>query len=110
MHKLELILVLLAVSATVQMLARRIHVPYPSLLVIGGLILAFIPGLPRIDSDPELLFLIFVPPLLYWTALTTSVRELKDVIGPVARLSTALVLLPAQRYQPTISSSSSTSE
>lgn len=93
MRELELVLVLLAVFATVQMLARRWSVPYPSLLVIGGLGLAFIPHLPRIDSDPELLFLIFVPPLLYWTALTTSIRELKDVIGPVARLSTALVLL-----------------
>ena len=93
MRELELIIALLAVFATVQMLARRWSVPYPSLLVIGGLVLALIPGLPRIDSDPELLFLIFVPPLLYWAALTTSVRELKDVIGPVARLATALVLL-----------------
>lgn len=93
MRELELIIALLAVFATVQMLARRWSVPYPSLLVIGGLALAFIPGLPRIDSDPELLFLIFIPPLLYWTAVTTSVRDLKDVIGPVARLATALVLL-----------------
>jgi CPA1 family monovalent cation:H+ antiporter len=93
MRELELILGLLAVSATVQMLARKLRVPYPSLLVVGGLALAFIPGLPRIDSDPEFLFLIFVPPLLYWTALTTSIRDLKDVIGPVARLSTVLVLL-----------------
>jgi len=92
-RELELIIALLAVFATVQMLARRWSVPYPSLLVIGGLGLAFIPGLPRIDSDPELLFLIFIPPLLYWTAVTTSVRDLKDVIGPVARLATALVLL-----------------
>jgi CPA1 family monovalent cation:H+ antiporter len=91
-HELELILALLAASAAVELLARRWKVPYPSLLVIGGLVLAFIPGLPRIDSDPELLFLIFIPPLLYWTALRTSVRELKDVIGPVARLATALVL------------------
>ena len=93
MRELELILALLAVFATVQLLAHRLGVPYPSLLVIGGLAIALIPGLPRIDSDPELLFLIFVPPLLYWTALTTSIRELKDVIGPVARLSTVLVLL-----------------
>ncbi len=92
-RELELLLALLAASATVQMLARRLGVPYPSLLVIGGLAIALIPGLPRIDSNPELLFLLFVPPLLYWTALTTSVRELRDVIGPVARLSTILVLL-----------------
>lgn len=93
LRELELILALLAVSATVQMLARRLNVPYPSLLVIGGLAVALIPGLARIDNNPELLFLIFVPPLLYCAALTTSIRELKDVIGPVARLSTALVLL-----------------
>ena len=93
MRELELILALLAVSAAVQMLARRISVPYPSLLIIGGLALALIPGLPRIDSNPELLFLIFVPPLLYWNALTTSIRDLRDVIGPVARLSTVLVLV-----------------
>jgi monovalent cation/hydrogen antiporter len=93
LRELELILALLAVSATVQMLARRLSVPYPSLLVVGGLAVAFIPGLPRIDSDPELLFLIFVPPLLYWAALTTSIRDLRDTIGPVARLSTVLVLL-----------------
>lgn len=75
------------------MLARRLTVPYPSLLVIGGLALAFIPGLPRIDRDPEVLFFVFVPPLLYWTAVTTSLRELRDLFGPVARLSTVLVLL-----------------
>ena len=93
MRELELVLALLAASATVQMLARRLGVPYPSLLVIGGLAIALIPGLPRIDSDPEFLFLLFIPPLLYWAALTTSIRELRDVIGPVARLSTVLVLL-----------------
>ena len=93
MRDLELILALLAVSAAVQMLARKWNVPYPSLLVIGGLALTLIPGLPRLDSNPELLFLIFVPPLLYWSSLNTSVRELRDSIGPVARLSTILVLV-----------------
>lgn len=93
MRDLELILALLAVSAGVQILARRWSVPYPSLLVIGGLALTVIPGLPRLDSNPELLFLIFVPPLLYWSSLNTSVRELRNVIGPVARLSTVLVLV-----------------
>ena len=93
MRDLELILALLAASAAVQMLARRWNVPYPSLLVLGGLALTLIPGLPRLDSNPELLFLIFIPPLLYWSSLNTSVRELRDVIGSVARLSTVLVLV-----------------
>lgn len=93
MHQIELVLVLLAVAGPLQILARRLTVPFPSLLVLGGLALAFVPGLPRIDRDPELVFFIFVPPLLYWTSLTTSYRELRDLVGPVARLSTALVLI-----------------
>lgn len=93
MHQIELVFVLLAVSGALQILARRLTVPYPSLLVIGGLALAFIPGLPRIDRDPEVLFFVFIPPLLYWTAVTTSLHELRDLFGPVARLSTGLVVL-----------------
>ena len=93
MRELELILALLAVSGAVQVLARRISVPYPSLLVVGGLALAFVPGLPSIVRDPELLFMIFVPPLLYWTAITTSYIDLRKVFGSVTRLATLLVLL-----------------
>lgn len=93
MYEIELVFVLLAVSGALQLLARRLTVPYPSLLVIGGLALAFIPGLPRIDRDPEVIFFVFIPPLLYWTAVTTSLRELRDLFGSVARLSTGLVLL-----------------
>ena len=45
-------------------LARRIAVPYPIVLVIGGLVLSFIPGLPNITLDPEFVFLVILPPLL----------------------------------------------
>ncbi len=93
MRELELLLLLLAVSAGIQILARRISVPYPSLLVIGGLLLALVPGLPRIARDPELIFLIFIPPLLYWSAATLSIRDLRDVMWPVVRLATFLVLI-----------------
>lgn len=93
MHEIELVLVLLAGAAALQIVARRLHVPAPSLLVIAGLALALIPGLPRLDQDPEVLFLVFIPPLLYHTAVNTSIRRLRDLFGPIARLATGLVLV-----------------
>jgi len=92
-HEIELVLALLAGAAALQMLARRIRVPPPSLLVIAGLALALVPGLPRLDQDPEVLFLVFVPPLLYFTAVNTSIRRLRDLFGSIARLATVLVLV-----------------
>jgi len=83
----------LSVSAALRLLARRIGVPHPVLLVLGGLALAFVPGLPRITIAPDTLFLIFVPPLLYWAALTTSLRDIRRQFSPIARLATVLVLL-----------------
>src|ERR1700724_4103179 len=67
-----LLLVFVAVFAG---LARRLKVPYPILLVIGGLQLSFLPGMPRIGLDPNLVFLVFLPPLLYSAAWTLSWRE-----------------------------------
>ncbi|WP_343674325.1 cation:proton antiporter, partial [Chitinophaga sp.] len=58
------------------MLAGRLKISYPIVLVIGGLALSFIPGLPQISIDPELIFLIFLPPLLYEAAWQTSWKEL----------------------------------
>jgi len=58
------------------MLAGRLKISYPIVLVIGGLAMSFIPGLPQISIDPELIFLIFLPPLLYEAAWQTSWKEL----------------------------------
>jgi CPA1 family monovalent cation:H+ antiporter len=57
------ILILLAVVAALATLANRIRVPYPILLVLGGLVLGFVPGLPRVELEPEVVFLLFLPPL-----------------------------------------------
>jgi CPA1 family monovalent cation:H+ antiporter len=89
----ELVVVLLAVAIALQLAARRINVPYPALLVLGGLALAFVPGLPRITIAPDTLFLIFVPPLLYWAAITTSLRDFRRQFGSIARFGTLVVLL-----------------
>ena len=58
------------------MLANKIQVAYPVLLVLAGLGISFIPGIPIIRIEPELIFLIFLPPLLYEAAWTTSWKEL----------------------------------
>jgi len=93
MQGLELAVVLLTVAAALRVLAGRLNLPHPVLLVLGGLALAAIPGLPRIELEPETLFLLFVPPLLYLTAFTTSLRDFRAQLGPIARYGTVVVLL-----------------
>jgi CPA1 family monovalent cation:H+ antiporter len=93
MAGLELILVLLAVSAGLRIVAERLDIPYASLLVIGGLVLAFTPNLPRVELAPDVLFLVFVPPLLYWGAASFPLRDFWHEIGPMLRLAVLMVLV-----------------
>ncbi len=74
-------------------LARRLHIAYPILFVIGGLLLGLIPGVPRINLNPELVFLFFLPPLLYPAALFTSWRDFRANLRPISMLAVGLVLL-----------------
>jgi Na+/H+ antiporter len=90
MRGVELAVILLAAAAALRVLAGRLNLPH---LVLGGLALATIPGLPRIEFEPETLFLLFVPPLLYLTAFTTSLRDFRAQLGPIARYGTVVVLL-----------------
>src|SRR5579884_3857882 len=92
MNYLELILILLAVVAGLEMVAQRFSIPLPALLVLGGLLLAVAPELPRVELNPDIVFLIFVPPLLYWSALATSLREFRRNLDPIIRLGIGLVL------------------
>jgi CPA1 family monovalent cation:H+ antiporter len=93
MEGLELAVVLLSAAAGLRLLADRLGVPHPILLVFGGLVVAAIPGLPRIGFEPETLFLLFVPPLLYWTAFTSSLRDFRAHAGSIVRFGTLVVLL-----------------
>jgi Na+/H+ antiporter len=93
MEGLELAVILLTAAAALRVLAGRLRVPHPVLLVLGGLALAAIPGLPRIGIAPDTLFLLFIPPLLYWTSLTTSLRDFRAQLWPIARYGTLVVLL-----------------
>jgi CPA1 family monovalent cation:H+ antiporter len=89
---LELILMLLAAVAALNLLAVRLVVPTPALLVLGGGVLAAIPELPRPNLSPEVIFLVFVPPLLYWTAFNTSWRDFRTNLRSISLLAVGLVL------------------
>jgi Na+/H+ antiporter len=82
----------LVVIAILFEVARRIGVPYPSLFVLGGVALGFIPGLPHITLNPDLVLLVFLPPLLFAAAFETPLRDLRRNLAPVARLSIGLVV------------------
>lgn len=92
MSIVSLVLLLFAATAGLQLLSERYAIPLPSLLVLGGVALALIPNLPRGALEPETIFLLFVPPLLYWAALTTSLRDLKRNLRPILLLAVVLVL------------------
>ncbi len=93
MAALELILLLLAVSVVLRLVAERLMVPYAAVLVVGGLLLAFVPGLPRVTLPPDVLFLVFIPPLLYAGSISFPLREIRRQIGPIVRLSVVMVLV-----------------
>src|ERR1700736_3531078 len=86
-----LFLLLLLFVAMFAGLARRLKVPYPILLVIAGLLLSFLPGMPRVGLDPDLVFLVFLPPLLYSAAWTLSWREVQRNFVSIAMLAVGLV-------------------
>src|SRR5438105_3245538 len=91
--KTELILICLVAVALLALVARKIRVPYPIVLTIGGLILALIPGLPSIRLDPQLVFNLFLPPLIYPAAVFTSWRDFRANLRPILFLAIVLVLL-----------------
>src|SRR5438552_1246080 len=91
--KTELILICLVAVALLAIVARKLRIPYPILLTIGGGVLALIPGLPAIHLDPELVFNLFLPPLIYPAAVYTSWRDFRTNLRPIILLATVLVLV-----------------
>ena len=90
----EVVLLGLIVSVTALLvLATLIRIPYPILLVIGGLALGFVPGLPDVTMAPELVLVAFLPPLLYSAAFFASLRDLRANVVPISILAVGLVLL-----------------
>src|SRR5262249_12851395 len=73
-----LLLIALLLAATgLAIVARKIGIPYPALLVLGGLAIALVPGLPSVELDPDIVFLLFLPPILFAAGYFTSIRDVK---------------------------------
>jgi monovalent cation/hydrogen antiporter len=88
-------LVLAAILVAVALLliiAQLVRVPYPILLVVGGLGLSFVPGIPEIQLPPDLVLIAVLPPLLYGAAFFTSLRDLRENAGAISLLAVGLVL------------------
>src|SRR3954453_11606615 len=85
-------LLLLAIALLAQ-LAGRLDIPYPVFLVCGGVAVAFVPALPSVPLEPDAVFLVFLPPLLYAAAFTSSPRDLWAQAGRISLLAVALVIL-----------------
>jgi CPA1 family monovalent cation:H+ antiporter len=92
MVNIELILTLLVAVCVLALAARGLRVPYPILLVVGGLVLALLPFVPDIELAPDLVFLLFLPPLLYIAGFNTSIREVRAQLPAIASLAVGLVL------------------
>jgi len=93
MGVIELVLLGLGAVIALATLAQTLDIPYPILLVLGGLVLGFVPGLPKVSLDPNVLFLLFIPPLVFSSAWFTSWRDFRANLRPIVLLATGLVLL-----------------
>jgi len=95
-HGVELVLISLLVAVSVLSAASRaIGVPYPIVLVLGGLVMGFIPGVPEVELDPELVLVIFLPPLLYSAAFFASLRDLRYDLRSISLMAVGLVIATA---------------
>ncbi|GII25851.1 Na+/H+ antiporter [Planosporangium mesophilum] len=86
------LLALMVAVAGLGVLARRIGLPYSILLVLGGLMLGFVPGMPPVQMPPDLVLLLFLPPLLYSAGFLSSPHDLRAEAIPITRLAVGLTL------------------
>ena len=96
--EIELVFLFLLLFVVVfGLLARRLGTPYPIVMVLGGLVLGCVPGIPRIALNPDLIFLVVLPPLLYAAAWTTSWRDFQYNLVSISLLAFGLVATAASR-------------
>src|SRR5689334_923891 len=93
----EIVLVLFLISAVVLLTAvsRRLGASTPIVMVLGGLLLTFVPGAPTFALPPDLVFFGFLPPLVFAGGYSTSIRDLKKNLRPIVLLAFGLVLFTA---------------
>jgi hypothetical protein len=93
MGEAELLIVgVLVAVAGLSALALRLSIPYPIVLVIGGALFGFIPGVPELHLDPDVVLVVFLPPLLYGAAFFANFRDIRANARAIALSSVGLVL------------------
>jgi len=90
-----LVISLLFIVTMLTMLSEKLGIAYPVLLVIAGLLISFIPGVPAVSLQPDLVFVIFLPPLLYSAAWNTAWHDFWAFRRPIGMLAFGLVILTA---------------
>src|SRR2546429_4141509 len=95
MHHFETVLALLVGVTFLALVARRLAIPTPAVLLAGGVLLAPLPGLPAGQFDPQPVFLVFIPPLLFRTSLLASYRDVRANLRPIPLLGVGPVMFSA---------------
>jgi monovalent cation/hydrogen antiporter len=93
--KFQIFLILLGVLAGTALLARRINVAPAILLLLAGIALAFVPGMPSLELPPELVLLVVLPPLIYSASVAMSWREFRSNLRPILLLAVGCVIFTA---------------
>ncbi len=92
MEKIAVVIILLAIVTALFQVTDKIKIPYPILLVLAGMGIGLVPHLPVVSLDPDIVFLIFLPPVLYASAWNTSWGDFKKSIRPISLLAVGCVL------------------
>lgn len=95
MENYSVVIILMALMIGLSAIADHIRLPYPVLLIVAGITIGFIPAMPVIDLNPEIVFLIFLPPLLYDAAFHISFTTFKENIQTISTLAIGLVFITA---------------
>jgi len=93
MENYSIIIFILAIVIGLSAFADKVTLPYPILLVIAGIAIGFIPSMGEIEINPEIIFLIFLPPLLYDASFNISPKHFKTNLGTISNLAIPLVFL-----------------
>ncbi len=94
MHETEVLILGLCVAIpALSVIARLLDIPYPIVLVLGAIPLGYVPGIPEVELDPDLVLVIFLPPLLYVAAFMADLRALRADARALSLTSIGLVLL-----------------
>lgn len=91
MSNVETIIGLLFITVILSLITRRFLIPYPAIFTAGGILLSFIPHLPQVVLDPHIVFVLFVPPILFYTAYFTSWRDFRKNFRTISLLAFVLV-------------------